>query len=201
MKNVVAFCIIIVIVILLIIAIALREWYLIQPYVQLAATIAKIVLIVKSFTQDIILAIANYIKLAKKDLFALFKFGNLDLVVMNNLVSCGSHLDQCIAEKTKEMGALGKKIIIGAFGKGAYPALKLANSLESSGKDVYLMLIEPTFQAGEEAVASQGVHVINILPEGEKAIVEGIDMVVNNPVTRSLEDYIKSIEQGVLASV
>lgn len=199
--DVLAFSLVVVFVIILIVVIALRSWYLIQPYIQMISSIIKVIAIIKSFTTDIILAIANYIKAVKSDLFALFKFGNLDLVVMNNFVQCGDHLDECIQEKASELQKLGNKIIIGAFGKGAYAGIKLANILATKGKEVYLVLLEPLFSGGNNIVPTSGVNIINIVPEGEKALVKGIDMFISNPLTRNLEGYIESIEKGVRASI
>lgn len=198
--DVFAFCLIVVFVIILLVIIALRSWYIIKPYIDLISSIVKVIAIIKSFTTDIILAIANYIKAVKSDLFALFKFGNLDLVIMNNFVQCGLHLDECIREKAKELSTLGNKIIIGAFGKGAQSGIKLANMLEASGKEVYLVMLEPIFDENYIAPV-KGVNIINVLPEGEKALVHGIDMFISNPMTKTLEGYIESIEKGVRAAL
>ena len=199
--DVLAFSLIVVFVIILIVVIALRSWYLIQPYIQMISSIIKVIAIIKSFTQDVILAIANYIKAVKSDLFALFKFGNLDLVIMNNFVQCGVHLDDCIKEKAAELSGLGNKIIIGAFGKGAYAGVKLANILASSGKEVYLVLLEPNFPEDDFVVPISGVNIINVVPEGEKALIEGINMFISNPIARNIEGYIESIEKGVTAAI
>lgn len=195
--DVLAFCLIVVFVIIIIVVIALRSWYLIKPYIDLVSSMIKVIAIIKSFTTDIILAIANYIKAVKSDLFALFKFGNLDLVIMNNFVQCGTHLDDCVREKAKELLTLGNKIIIGAFGKGAQAGIKLANLLAAAGKEVYLVLLEPMFNPDDYVAPNKDVHIINVVPEGEKAIVHGIDMFISNPMTRTLEGYIESIEKGV----
>jgi hypothetical protein len=199
--DVLAFCLIVVFVIILIVVIALRSWYLIQPYIELISSIIKMFVIIKSFTTDVILAIANYIKAVKSDLFALFKFGNLDLVIMNNYVQCGKHLDDCISEKVAELKGLGNKIIIGAFGKGAYAGIKLANLLASSGKEVYLVMLEPVFPDDDYIAPIKGVNIINVLPEGEKALVKGINMFISNPLSRNIEGYIQSIEKGMRAAV
>jgi len=196
-----AFVLIVIFVIIIIVVIALRSWYLIKPYIDLITSLIKVIAIIKSFTTDIILAIANYIGAVKSDLFALFKFGNLDLVVMNNFVHCGTHLNECIDEKVQELKPLGNKIIIGAFGKGAFAGIKLANALAATGKEVYLVLIEPVLPEGSSVTPATNVNIINVVPEGEKALVKGVDLFISNPLTRTLESYIESIEKGVKAAV
>lgn len=194
-----AFVLIVVFVIIALVVIFLRVWYLLQPYIQFIMAIFSVIDVIKSFTKDVILAIANYIRALKEDLFALLKFGDLDLVIMNNLVNCGSHLDDCIAEKASQLEKLGKKIIIGAYGKGAYAGTKLANLLSEKGKKVYLVLIEPIFELENDLVIpNKDVQIVNVLPQGEKAIVNGVNMFVQTPIARTLEGYIESIEKGIL---
>ena len=177
---------VVVLVIIVMIVIIIRMWYILKPYIDLIMAAIKIANIIKTFTKDIILSIANYIKEVKSELYALFKFGNLDLVVMNNFVNCGNHLDACIEEKVKELERLGNKFIIASFGKGTYSAIRLANLLSERGKEVYLLLIEPLYLDGmEKVLPNKEVNTINVVPEGEKAIVEGIDLFVSNPLTRS----------------